>query len=88
MVGVQVILNMAEMDMVYSQHALLRLVAFLDKAYPPPSLDPLMIRTAVTLNEIVRERLINKKSSSLVNHHQYQNSIRVSFISEPPSFTI
>ena len=32
--------------------------AFLNAAWPPPALDPLTIRTTVTLNEIVTERLV------------------------------
>lgn len=75
----QVTLNVAEMDMVYSQYGLLCLVAFLDKASPPPNLDPLMLRATVTLHEIVRERLITpKRSSQLSNNQQFQTNIEVS----------
>ena len=56
----QVQLNVAQIDMVYSQYALLRLLAFLNEGYPPPNLDPLMVRASVTLNEIVTERLVGQ----------------------------
>lgn len=37
---------------------LLQLAAFLDAAWPPPALDPLTVRTSITLEEIVAERLV------------------------------
>ena len=40
--------------MVYSQYALLRLMAFLNMAYPPPDLDLLMVLNTDTLKEIMR----------------------------------
>lgn len=58
----QVQLSVAQIDTVYSQHALLQLVAFLNEGYPPPSLDPLMVRASITLAEIVRERLLQPRA--------------------------
>ena len=75
---VQVLLSVAQIDMVYSQYALLRLLAFLNDAYPPPNLDPLMVRASVTLNEIVRERLVGpRRPHQLQKHQQSQLSIQV-----------
>lgn len=74
----QLDLAVAQIDMVYSQHAFIRLIAFLNKAYPPPSLDPIMVRTSVTLNEIVRERLVGpKRPHQLQAHQQSQPLIQV-----------
>lgn len=64
--------------MVYSQYALLRMVIFLDKVQPPPNLDPLMVRATVTMNEIVRERILGaKRSNQLQAHQQLHTSIKV-----------
>ena len=41
-----------------AQVLLLQLAAFLDAAWPPPALDPLTVRTSITLEEIVAERLV------------------------------
>ena len=37
------------------------MAAFLDAAWPPPALDPLTVRTSVTLREIVAERLVGPR---------------------------
>ena len=74
----------AQIDMVYSQYALLRLMAFLNMAYPPPNLDPLMVRTSVTLNEIVRERLVGpRRPHQLQKHQQSQPRIQVGHYPSP-----
>lgn len=73
--GVQVDLAVAQIDMVYSQYAFIRLVAFLNEAYPPPNLDPLMVRTSVTLNEVVRERLIGQKQPHQVQVQQQSQPV-------------
>ena len=75
---VQLELAIAQVDMVYSQYAFIRLVGFLNKAYPPPNLDPIMVRASVTLNEIVRERLFGpKRPHQVQKHQQSQPSIQV-----------
>ena len=74
----QVTLNMAEMDAVYSQYAFVQVLAFLDQASPPPNLDPLMVRATVTQHEIVRERLMSpKRSSQLLMSQQFQSNVEV-----------
>lgn len=71
-------LAVAQIDMVYSQSAFIRLVAFVNRAYPPPNLDPIMVRASVTLNEIVRERLVGpKRPHQLQKHQQSQPVIQV-----------
>ena len=71
----QMELAVAQIDMVYSQHAFIRLVAFLNKAYPPPNLDPIMVRASVTLNEIVRERLVGPKRPHQVQKQQHSQPV-------------
>ena len=61
-------LVIAPIDAVYSQAVLLHMTAFLNAAWPPPALDPLTVRTSVTLREIVTERLVGPKRP-----HQLQN---------------
>ncbi|KAK9809768.1 hypothetical protein WJX73_004442 [Symbiochloris irregularis] len=51
-------LTIAPIDAVYSQAVLLHASSFLNAAWPPPALDPLTLRTTVTLREIVTERLV------------------------------
>ncbi len=68
-------LAVAQIDMVYSQQAFIRLVAFLNKAYPPPNLDPIMVRASVTLNEIVRERLVGPKRPHQVQKQQHSQPV-------------
>lgn len=79
----QVLLSVAQIDMVYSQYALLHLLAFLNEGYPPPNLDPLLVRTSVTLHEIVRERLVGPKRPHQVQKHQ-QSQMKVQVSIQPP----
>ena len=65
-----VFLGIAPIDIVYDQLALLRLLAFLNAAWPPPDLDPIVVRTRVTLGEIVRERLVGPHRPHRVQQHQ------------------
>lgn len=84
-VPLQVEFAVAQIDMVYSQYALLRLVAFVNVSYPPPNLDPLMVRTSVTLNEIVRERLVGPRRPHQLQKHQLsQPRVQVPPPSGPP----
>ncbi|KAK9852808.1 hypothetical protein WJX84_011225 [Apatococcus fuscideae] len=51
------LVNMAPIDVIYNQGCLLNLFAYLDAAWPPRSLDPLAVQSAITLPEIVKESL-------------------------------
>lgn len=63
-------LVIAPIDAVYSQAVLLHVTAFLNAAWPPPALDPLTVRTTVTLREIVTERLVGRKRPHQLQKHQ------------------
>lgn len=51
------LVNMAPIDVIYNQGCLLNLFAYLDASWPPRSLDPLAVQSAITLPEIVKESL-------------------------------
>ena len=71
-------LVIAPIDAVYSQAVLLHVTAFLDAAWPPAALDPLTVRTTVTLREIVTERLVGPRRPHQLQKHQHsQQQVQV-----------
>ena len=80
--AVQIQLSIAPIDAVYSQFALLRMVAVLNAGWPPPTLDPVVVRTSVMLSEIVRERLVGPRRPHQVQRHQ-QSQLQVQVRASP-----
>ena len=71
-------LVIAPIDAVYSQAVLLHVTAFLNAAWPPPALDPLTVRTTVTLHEIVTERLVGPRRPHQLQKRQHsQQQVQV-----------
>lgn len=64
-------LSVAPIDVIYSQLCLLSLLDFLNAAWPAASLDPLKMRTSVSLQEIVQETL--QKEQHIVQLQQQRN---------------
>ena len=69
-------LNVAPIDVIYSQLCLLSLLDFLNAAWPAAGLDPLKVRASVSLREIVQEKLLGQQQRQMARRQQQHNMQR------------